>query len=119
MLVLLMGLLRVLGIVFALFSIGFILLRFRNMLRPAQVKKSDSGAPILSVSAMVKQKRAENKAGRSAGAASSFTCDYYVVFEVESGDRLEFVVGAVPYASMYENQSGKLTFQGKSFLSFQ
>ena len=43
---------------------------------------------------------------------------YYVTFEVESGDRMEFSVDGREYAMLAEGDTGKLTFQGTRYLSF-
>lgn len=43
---------------------------------------------------------------------------YFVTFEVESGDRMEFCVDGSQYGMMVEGDNGKLTFQGTRFLGF-
>lgn len=43
---------------------------------------------------------------------------YYVTFEVESGDRLEFFVSGREYGMIAEGDFGKLSFQGTRFLEF-
>ncbi|MCS3917083.1 hypothetical protein M2349_002224 [Caldanaerobacter subterraneus subsp. tengcongensis MB4] len=44
---------------------------------------------------------------------------YFITFEFETGDRQEFMVGADTYGYLVEGDVGKLTFQGKKFLSFE
>lgn len=44
---------------------------------------------------------------------------YYVTFEVESFDRLEFHVSGSEYGQLAEGDFGKLTFQGTRYLSFE
>ncbi|MEG0774108.1 DUF2500 domain-containing protein [Clostridium sp.] len=43
---------------------------------------------------------------------------YYVTFEVESGDRMEFVVSGNQYGMLAEGDKGKLHFQGSRYLGF-
>ena len=44
---------------------------------------------------------------------------YYITFQVESGDRMEFCVSGSEYGMIAERDEGKLTFQGTRFLSFE
>lgn len=46
------------------------------------------------------------------------TTDYYITFQVESGDRFELMVADDIYGLIIEGDSGKLTFQGSRMLSF-
>lgn len=45
--------------------------------------------------------------------------DYYITFEVESGDRLELEVPSSQFGYLVEGDKGKLTFQGTRFLGFE
>lgn len=44
---------------------------------------------------------------------------YYVTFEVESFDRIEFKVSSFQYAMVMQGDKGKLSFQGTRFLNFE
>ena len=44
---------------------------------------------------------------------------YYVTFEFESGDRMEFSVDGEEYGMLAENDRGMLSFQGTRYLSFE
>ncbi len=44
---------------------------------------------------------------------------YYITFEVESGDRIEFGVSGQEYGQCSEGDEGKLTFQGSRYLGFE
>ena len=44
---------------------------------------------------------------------------YYVTFQVESGDRMEFHVSGSEYGMLAEGDTGRLTFQGTRYLSFE
>lgn len=41
-----------------------------------------------------------------------------MTFQVESGDRMEFVVSGTEYGVLVEGDQGQLTFQGTRYLSF-
>ena len=43
---------------------------------------------------------------------------YYVTFQVESGDRMEFSVSGREYGLLVEGDTGRLTFQGTRYLGF-
>ena len=85
-------------------------------------------SPQLTVEARVVSRRADTSlsqtpvAGDATGAhgfttSSATTC--YATFEVESGDRMEFVVPHAEYGYLAEGDSGRLTFQGTRFLGFE
>ncbi|NMA03148.1 MAG: DUF2500 domain-containing protein, partial [Clostridiales bacterium] len=44
---------------------------------------------------------------------------YYVTFQVESGDRMEFRVSGKEYGLLAEGDVGKLTFQGTRYHEFE
>ena len=84
-------------------------------------------SPQLSVSARVVSRRTEvshhsfANGGDVTGAQGYTTSSstwYYVTFEVESGDRIEFSVSVKEYGLLDEGDVGKLTFQGTRYLSF-
>ena len=84
--------------------------------------------PELSVEATAVSKRTDetnhqNPVAGDASGAHGFTYSsttwYYVTFEVESGDRMEFEVSGEEYGMIVEGDHGKLTFQGTRFLSFE
>lgn len=49
----------------------------------------------------------------------SSSTTYYVTFQVDSGDRIEFAVTGQEYGMMAEGDQGRLNFQGTRFLSFE
>ena len=85
-------------------------------------------SPKLTVSAIIVAKR-ENithhqhaNAGDSSGAHGFHTTtstSYYVTFQVESGDRIELCVSGTEYGMLVEGDTGRLTFQGTRYLSFE
>ena len=73
-------------------------------------------SPKLTVSVTVVAKRSD--VDRGIETMHTFT-SYYVTFQVESGDRMEFEVSDMEYGMLAEGDSGELTFQGTRYLSFQ
>jgi hypothetical protein len=49
---------------------------------------------------------------------SSTSTSYYVTFEVESGDRMEFHISSEEFGMLVEGDTGKLTFQGTRYKGF-
>ncbi len=47
------------------------------------------------------------------------TTTYYVTFQVESGDRMEFMMNGQEYGMLAEGDVGRLTFQGTRYLGFE
>ena len=80
-------------------------------------------SPVLSVLAKLVAKRTKVSESSDLDANGMTTHSsstwYYVTFEVESGDRMEFSVQEKVYGLMAEGDRGKLTFQGTRFLGFE
>ena len=85
-------------------------------------------SPKLAVPAAVVAKRTNvthhhHANGGDASGAHGFhtttSTTYYVTFQVESGDRMEFHVSGSEYGMLAEGDSGRLTFQGTRYLSFE
>lgn len=83
----------------------------------------NNNSPRLTVPARVVSKRTSVSRGhhRSANGHMHTTSStwYYATFEVESGDRMELGVSGSEYGMLAEGDSGKLTFQGTRYLSFE
>ncbi|GAB6989994.1 DUF2500 domain-containing protein [Paenibacillus pini] len=77
--------------------------------------------PLLTVDSRIVSKR--NKVTHHHDAndqMSSYSrTHYYLTFEVESGDRMEFAVSGNQYGLCAEGDSGRLTFQGTRYMGFQ
>ena len=73
-------------------------------------------SPKLSVPAKVVSRR--TAVYRGIETMHTFT-SYYVTFQVESGDRMEFEVSDMEYGMLAEGDSGELTFQGTRYLNFR
>lgn len=78
-------------------------------------------SPRLTVGAVVITKRTNVSHHHHHGGVghSSSSTSYYVTFQVESGDRMEFHVSGREYGMVVEGDKGRLTFQGTRYLSFE
>ena len=115
----------------AMFSIVFLLVI--SVFVVAIVKgisqwNKNNHSPRLDVEAMVVAKRQDvshrhhANAGDVTGAHGHHTTTsttYYVTFQVNSGDRLEFEVDGNEYGMLVEGDAGKLFFQGTRYLGFE
>ncbi len=110
----------VLVILVFIFVFGTIIV---SSIQKAQQWKKNNDSPVLTVDATVVTKRADvsyyhNDVGTDNMHHSSSTT-YYVTFEVASGDRMEFQTMDTEYGLLVEHDTGKLTFQGTRYLSFE
>lgn len=82
----------------------------------------NNNSPRLTVSAKVINKRTQvgyrHHRGTSDHYHSHGYTNYFVTFEVESGDRMELEVTGEESGLMIEGDTGMLTFQGTRFLGF-
>ncbi|MCM3707073.1 MULTISPECIES: DUF2500 domain-containing protein [Cytobacillus] len=110
------------GIIFIIVIGGFIFSIFKGI---GQWRKNEQ-LPNLKVPAIVSSKRAD--VSRSSNIhhhdnhhhhSSSTHTRYWVTFEFESGDRLEFHISGDKYGLLSEGDIGILNFQGTRFLGFE
>jgi len=103
------------------FVIGSIIV---SAVRGVSQWQKNNNSPVLTVEATAVAKRADVRTHHrttgtdNVGHHVSSSTTYYVTFEVESGDRLEFKVDGKEYGMLAENDFGRLTFQGKRYLGF-
>ncbi len=80
-------------------------------------------SPRLTVPATVVTKRGDvshhNHSDVNGMGTSTSSTTYYVTFQVESGDRMEFHVSGSEYGMLVEGDQGKLSFQGTRYLGFE
>jgi len=104
---------------------GMILFTFISGIR---TWNKNNNSPRLTVEARVAAKRQntthhnEPVGGDTSGTHGYHTTtstSYYVTFEVESRDRMEFSVYGKEYGMLAEGDEGKLTFQGSRYLGFE
>ena len=87
-----------------------------TMVRGVGEWNKNNQSPKLTVPVTVVAKRSD--VHRGIETMHTFT-SYYVAFQVESGDRMEFEVSDMEYGMLAEGDRGMLTFQGTRYLSFQ
>lgn len=81
---------------------------------------SNNKQPVLSVHSVISSKRtAVSHHHDSNSAAHHSSTTYYLTFEVESGDRLEFKVSGEEFGLSAEGDEGMLTLQGSRYLGFE
>ena len=78
-------------------------------------------SPRLTVEATVVTKRMSVSHHHHSGGTGMHTSSttYYVTFQVDSGDRMELIVGGREYGILVEGDRGKLSFQGTRYLGFE
>lgn len=104
------------GIIFAL-VIGILVVR---VVRGIGQWNKNNHSPRITVPVTIVSKRthvARHHHGKHHH--SHTTTSYYVTFQLESGDRMEFHVPDMEYGFMVEGDHGSLSFQGTRFLSFE
>ena len=87
-----------------------------TMVRGIGEWNKNNQSPKLTVPVTVVAKRSD--VHRGIETMHTFT-SYYVTFQVESGDRMEFEISDMEYGMLAEGDSGKLTFQGTRYLNFR
>ncbi len=76
----------------------------------------NNNSPKLTVPAEVITKRSKTSGGSGDSSAST---RYYITFQVESGDRIEFLITGSEYGMLAEGDLGMLAFQGTRYLEFK
>lgn len=102
----------------------FIVTFIRGMMQWNQ----NNHSPRLTVDAFVTSRRIDVSCHTSANAGdvtgahgyhSTSSSSYYVTFQVESGDRIEFLLSGREYGMLSEGDRGRLSFQGTRYLGFE
>lgn len=109
-----------------IFSIGFItilVIFLVTAIKGLLEWNKNNHSPRLSVPAKVVSKRINvSRRHHHTGAGNHYHhhtyTHYYVTFQVDSGDRVEFVMGGDEYGLLCEGDSGILSFQGTRYLGF-
>ena len=95
-------------LIFAVVIGIFISVLVKNISR----NRKDNNSPRLTVEATVVTKRTHVWGDHS-------HTNYYVTFQVPSGDRMELEIQSNQFGYLVEGDRGKLTFQGTRFLGFE
>ncbi|MCI9218577.1 MAG: DUF2500 domain-containing protein [Lachnospiraceae bacterium] len=97
-----------------------------NAVRAVTQWNKNNHSPVLTVDAKVVSRRTSVRTHHHGGDAAgtggyhtSSSTSYYVTFEVESGDRMEFHLTGSEYGMLAEGDMGKLRFQGTRYLGFE
>ena len=104
-----------------LLILGVILFIFISGIR---TWNKNNNSPRLTVEARVAAKRQNTThhnepVGGDNGYHTTTSTFYYVTFEVESGDRMEFSVYGKEYGMLAVGDEGKLTFRGRRYRGFE
>ena len=100
-------------VIFVIIFIGIIL--FAIISGIGEWNKNNN-SPKLTVPAEVITKRSKTSGGSGDSSAST---RYYITFQVESGDRIEFPLAGSEYGMLAEGDLGMLTFQGTRYHEFK
>lgn len=112
---------------FVMFLIVFVVI-IASAIKGIGTWNKNNHSPRLTVEARVVAKRTNVSHHRHANAGdvtgahgyhTTSSTSYYVTFQVESNDRMEFLVSGGEYGMLAEGDIGKLTFQGTRYLSFE
>ena len=83
----------------------------------------NNNSPKLTVPVTVVSKRTDvthhHHGGTNAHHHHHTSTTYYITFQVESGDRVEFYVDGYEYGMLVEGDKGMLSFQGTRYLGFE
>ncbi|MEH7072716.1 DUF2500 domain-containing protein [Neobacillus drentensis] len=105
-------------IMFTIFPIFFIVVAgiiLFTFIKGIKTWSNNNKQPRLNVNAFVVSKRTEVSGG---GNDSHSRTWYYVTFQFESGDRMEFGVNGQEYGLLAEGDNGELSFQGTRYHGF-
>ena len=102
-------------LLFVIVIVGFIVVAVKGI---SQWNKNNH-SPRLTVPVTVVAKRTNVDVSHDCGYGDSTSTTYYVTFQVESGDRMEFHVAGHEYGMLIEGDRGQLTFQGTRYLGFE
>ncbi|WP_297519307.1 DUF2500 domain-containing protein [uncultured Clostridium sp.] len=107
-----------------LFVIGVIM---TSVIKGIGTWTKNNNSPRLMVKASIVSKRINTKhrnhavggdMSGSQGYHRTTSSTYYITFEVESGDRMEFHISGEEYGLLVEGDYGELSFQGTRYLGF-
>jgi hypothetical protein len=107
-------------IVPAMFILVFVII-IVNVIKGIGQWNKNNNSPRLSVPVTIVAKRTNVSHHHHAGEHHHHhtSTTYYVTFQVESGDRMEFHVPGQEYGMLIEGDTGSLTFQGTRYLGFE
>ena len=115
-----MGMFDTFGIMFAIVFVLAIVMFIVIAVKGIGQWNKNNHSPRLTVPVTVVAKRTNVSHHHHAGEHHHHhtSTTYYVTFQVESGDRMEFRVPGQEYGMLIEGDTGELTFQGTRYLGF-
>ncbi len=104
------------GLLIGLMTITFLLRTiYKKVIDIIEQRKK----PIQTVRATLISKRMDPRTSVSSKeGVSNFYVIYYLVFKLENGEEIEFLVKLKEYAIILEGNIGKLTFKGNRYIKF-
>lgn len=106
--------------IFGLMLLAFVGFFIYTIARNVQQNRKNDASPRLTVEAQVVSRRTDVTQYHSGENHSTHsTTNYFVTFQVESGDRLELELSGAEFGMLAEGDFGWLSFQGTRFLSFE
>lgn len=116
------------GLIFIIVFVLVIVIFIAAAVRGVSDWNKNNHSPQLTVTAKVVSKRTSISHHRHANAgdisgargfSTTRSTRYYVTFQVDNGDKMEFSVTGSEYGMLDEGDTGKLSFQGTRYLSFE
>lgn len=116
------------GIMFMIAFFGVAAIIVITVVKGIGTWNRNNNSPRLTVPAVIVSKRTEVSHHRHANAGdisgahgyhTTASTQYYVTFQFDSGDRMEFSVGGSEYGMLAEGDTGSLFFQGTRYLDFE
>jgi len=113
----------IMGIIFPLMFFMVFAIFIVAAIKSLSQWNKNNNSPRLTVPATIVSKRTNISRHRHSGAGDHHhyhtSTTYYVTFEVESGDRMEFHIAGDEYGLLLEGDKGRLSFQGTRYLGFE
>ena len=111
-----------LSMIFPLFFLVIFGVILFSIIGGVRTWSSNNKEPVLTVAAEVVSKRtnhSNHNHNHENHIHTTTDTTYYITFQVESGDRMEFRVNGKEYGGIVEGDLGKLTFQGTRYHGFE
>ena len=108
-------------LMFTLVPLAMFIIIGLALLRSLREWRHNENSPRLTVEAKIVGKRSDyyRTMSNKTNVHRHSRTNYYVTFEVESGDRMELELQGHEYGLLVEGDRGKLTFQGTRYLGFE
>lgn len=110
---------KIIAFVFPILFIFVFASIFLTLLKGLKQWNLNNKQPQLSVSAKLITKRIKFTHQKRHNQIGHNSTSYFITFEVESGERMEFRVDGLIYGKFIENDTGILTYQGTRFIKFE